>query len=46
MADQKQDDQLEHIRSSYLRIQDVPEAMNDWAKWRERVRNIRASGMS
>ena len=24
--------------------EDLPEAMNDWEKWRERVRNIRASG--
>ena len=26
-------------------LEDLPEAMNDWEKWRERVRNIRASGM-
>ena len=25
--------------------EDLPEAMNDWEKWRERVRDIRASGM-
>ena len=24
--------------------EDLPEAMNDWEKWRERVRDIRASG--
>ena len=24
--------------------EDLPEAMNDWGKWRERVRDIRASG--
>ena len=23
--------------------EDLPEAMNDWAMWRERVRDIRAS---
>ena len=26
------------------RPEDLPEAMNDWEKWRERVRDIRASG--
>ena len=26
------------------RPEDLPEAMNDWDKWRERVRDIRASG--
>ena len=25
-------------------LEDLPEAMNDWEKWRERVRDIRASG--
>ena len=49
MAGQKQDDQHEHTFSSYVRIRDVahedlPEAMNDREKWRERVRDIRASG--
>ena len=49
MAGQKQDDQLEHTSSSYVRIRDValedlPEAMNDREKWRERVRDIRACG--
>ena len=49
MAKQKQDDQLEHIYSSYVRIRDVapedlPEAMNDRKKWWERVRDIRAGG--
>ena len=24
--------------------EDLPEAMNDWEKWRERVRDIRAGG--
>ena len=37
MAKQKQDDQLEHTYSSYVKIRDValktlPEAMNDWEK--------------
>ena len=41
MAEQRLDDQLEHTYSSYVRIQ---EAMNDREKWRERVRDIRASG--
>ena len=26
--------------------EDLPEAMNDWEKWRERVRDIRAGGMT
>ena len=48
MAVQKQDDQHEHTFSSYVRIRDVcpedlPRAMNDTEKWRERVRDIRAS---
>ena len=47
MSEQKQDDQLEHTYSSYVKIRDVaqktcPEAMNDREKWRERVRDIRA----
>ena len=38
MAEQKQDDQLEHTYNSYVRIRDValedfPEAMNDREKW-------------
>ena len=50
MAGQKQDDQLEHAYSSYVRIRDValktcPEAMNDREKWRERVRDICANDM-
>ena len=45
MAEQKQDDQLEHTYSSSVRIRDLPEAMNDRERWRERVRNIRAGGM-
>ena len=44
MAEQKQDDQLEHAYSSYVRIRDVALKMNDREKWRERVRDIRASG--
>ena len=49
MAEQKQDDQLEHTFSSYVRIRDVAlktlsEAMNDREKWRERVRDICANG--
>ena len=49
MAGKKQDDQLEHTYSSYVRKRDVdpedlPEAMNDREKWRERVRDIRACG--
>ena len=48
MAVQKQEDQHEHTFSNYVRIQDVvpkdlPEAMNDREKWRERVRDIRAT---
>ena len=45
LAEQKQD---EHTYSSYVKIQDVvqdlPEAMNDREKWREKVRDIRAGG--
>ena len=26
--------------------EDLPEAVNDWEKWRERIRDIRASGMT
>ena len=45
MAEQKQDDQLEHTYSTYVRIrEDLPEEVNDREKWRERVRDIRASG--
>ena len=38
MAGQKQDDQLKHTYSSYVRIRDValedlPEAMNDRERW-------------
>ena len=48
MAKQKQDDQLEHTYSSYVDMgcspEDIPEAMNDREKWRERVRDIRAGG--
>ena len=49
MAKKKQDDQLEHAYSSNVRIRercpdDLPEAMNDREKWRERVRDIFAGG--
>ena len=49
MAVQKQDDQLELTYSNYVEDtgcnhEDLPEAMNDWEKWRERVRDIRAGG--
>ena len=45
MAVQKQDDQHEHTFSNYVRIreEDLPEAENDREKWRERVRDIRAT---
>ena len=41
MTGQKHDDQLEHTFSSYVRIRDV--ALKTY-QWRERVRDIRASG--
>ena len=49
MTGQKQDDQQEHTFSSYVRIRDVAlktlqEAMNDREKWKERVKDNRASG--
>ena len=49
--DQRQKDQLELIYSSYVTIRDValktcPEAMDDREKWRERVRDIRANGVT
>ena len=51
MAEQKQDDQLEHTFSSYVWIRDV--ALNTCKRpwtigrvWRERVRGIRACGMT
>ena len=49
VAEQKQDDQLEHTFSRYVSIRDVapedlPEAMNDMEEWRLRVRYTRASG--
>ena len=48
MAKQKQDDQLEHTYSSYIRDtgcspEDLPEVMNDRENWWARVRDIRAS---
>ena len=48
MAEQKQEDQLEHTYSSYVKIrdspEDLPEAMNDREKWRKKVRDICAGG--
>ena len=46
MAKQKQDDQLEHTllyMDTGCCPEDLPETMNDREKWRERVRDIRAS---
>ena len=42
MAGQKQEDQLEHTSSSYVRIQDV--ALNDREKWPENFRDIPSYG--
>ena len=50
MAEQKQDDQLEHTYIQQLcedtgcTPEDLPEAMNDREEWRERVRDIHAGG--
>ena len=45
MAEQKQDDQLEQLcEDTGCSPEDLPEAMYDREKWRERVRDIRASG--
>ncbi len=49
MAEQKQDDQLEHTYSSYVMIRDVAlktcqGAVSDREEWRERVRDIHAYG--
>ena len=50
VAEQKQDDQVEHTYIQQLcedtgwSPEDLPEAMNDKEKWRERVRDIRVSG--
>ena len=50
MAEEKQDDQLEHTYSRCEDMgyssEDLPEVMNDREKWRERVRDIRASSMT
>ena len=52
MAGQKQGDQLEHTYIQQLyedtgcSPEDLPEAMNDREKWRERVRDIHASSMT
>ena len=49
MAGKKQDDQHENIQQlcedTGCSPEDLPEAMNDREKWRERVRDIRASGI-
>ena len=42
MAEQKQDDQL--CKDTRCSPEDLPETMKDREKWRERVRDIRASG--
>ena len=47
MAKQKQDDQLDIqqlCEDTRCSPEDLPEAMNDREKWRERVRDIRVSG--
>ena len=48
MAKQKQDNQLEHIQqlceNTGCNPEDLPKAMNDREKWRERARDIRAGG--
>ena len=47
MAEQKQDNQLEHTYSSEdtgCSPEDLPEAMNDREKWREMIKDIRAGG--
>ena len=46
MAEQKQEDQHENTYSEDTGCspEDLPEAMNDREKWRERVSDIRASG--
>ena len=44
MAEQKQDDQREQqlCEDTGCSPEDLPEAMNDWEKWRERVRDTPA----
>ena len=42
MAEQKQDDQL--CVDTGCSPEDLPEAMNDRERWRERVRDIRNDG--
>ena len=42
MAKQKQDDQL--CEDTGCNPEDLPEAMNDREKWRERVRDIHTGG--
>ena len=46
MAERKQGDQLEQLLcdDTGCSPEDLPEAMNDWERWRERVRDIRAEG--
>ena len=49
-AEQKQDDQHKHTFSNCedtgCSPEDLPEAMNDREKWRERVKDIHATSMS
>ena len=46
MAGQKQEDQQEHTFSSYVRIRDVALKTCQRQKWWDRVRDIRAGGMT
>ena len=50
MAEQKQDDPLDtyiqQLCDTGCSPEDLPEGMNDREKWRERVRDIRAGGMT
>ena len=48
---QRQDDQLEPTYSSFepirdVALEDLPEAMDDWEEWRERIKEIRADGVT
>ena len=45
MAKQKQDDQ-QICEDTGCSPEDMPKAMNDRVNWRERVRDIRSSGMT
>ena len=52
MAKQKQDEQLEHTYIQQLcentgcSPENLPEAINDRKKWRERVKDIHVGGMT